>query len=123
LDPEGIYRPEVISREFWWRRKYGIGPSQGTVTYISEFQNKLAWKFGISVSAPLDDESTSPHLPCWLFWPPPQKRKNYIVKISKKSLISLVVISYNLKQVKISYANGSVSVRIFYKNNLISFRF
>ena len=38
-------------------------------------------------------------------------------KISKKSLMSLIVISYNLKPVKISYANGRVSVRIFYKNN------
>ena len=32
--------------------------------------------------------------------------------------MSLIVISYNLKPVKISYANGRVSVRIFYKNNL-----
>jgi hypothetical protein len=39
-------------------------------------------------------------------------------KISKKSFMSLIVISYNLKPVKISYANGRVSVRIFYKNNL-----
>jgi hypothetical protein len=70
-----------------------------------------------------DDESTLPHLPFWLFWPPPQKREKYILKISTKSLMSLVVISYNLKPVKISYANVRVSVRIFYKNNLISFRF
>jgi hypothetical protein len=41
-------------------------------------------------------------------------------KISKKSPIILIVISYNLKPVKISYANGRVSVRIFYKNNLIN---
>ena len=34
--------------------------------------------------------------------------------------MSLVVISYNLKSLKISYATGRVSVRIFYKNNLIS---
>ena len=67
-----------------------------------------------------DDESTSPHLPFWLFWPPPQKRKIYILKISKKSPTILIVISYNLKPVKISYANGRVSVRIFYKNNLIN---
>jgi hypothetical protein len=43
-----------------------------------------------------------------------------------KSLTSLtvsVVISYSLKSLKISYANGRVSVRIFYKNNLISSRF
>ena len=48
------------------------------------------------------------------------------LKISKKSLTNLtvsVVISHSLKPVKISYANGRVSVRIFYKNNLISFRF
>jgi hypothetical protein len=41
-------------------------------------------------------------------------------KISKKSLTNLtvaVVISHNLKPVKISYANGRVSVRIFHKNN------
>jgi hypothetical protein len=45
-------------------------------------------------------------------------------KISKKSLTNLtvsVVISHSLKPVKISYANGRVSVRIFYKNNLIRF--
>ena len=41
-------------------------------------------------------------------------------KISKKSLMSLIVISYNLKPVKISYANGRVSVRIFNKNNLVN---
>jgi hypothetical protein len=35
--------------------------------------------------------------------------------------MSLVVISYSLKSLKISYANGCVSVRIFYENNLISF--
>jgi len=34
--------------------------------------------------------------------------------------MTLVVISYSLKPVKISYANGRVSVRIFYKNNLIN---
>jgi hypothetical protein len=34
--------------------------------------------------------------------------------------MSLVVIYYILKPVKISYANGRVSVRIFYKNNLIN---
>ena len=68
---------------------------------------------------PPNDESTLPHLPFWLFWPP-QKRKKYILKISKKILKSptiLIVISHNLKPVKISYANGRVSVRIFYKNN------
>jgi hypothetical protein len=37
----------------------------------------------------------------------------------KKSLMSLVVIFFNLK--KSLYANGRVSVRIFYKNNSISF--
>jgi hypothetical protein len=45
-------------------------------------------------------------------------------KISKKSLTNLtvsVVISRSLKPVKISYANGRVSVRIFYKNNIICF--
>ncbi len=36
-------------------------------------------------------------------------------KISKKSLTNLIVISRSLKPVKISYANGRVSVRIFYK--------
>jgi hypothetical protein len=30
------------------------GPMPGAVIYISEFQNKLAWKFGISVSPPLE---------------------------------------------------------------------
>ena len=34
--------------------------------------------------------------------------------------MSLVIIYYSLKPVKISYANGRVSVRIFYKNNLIN---
>ena len=34
-----------------------------------------------------------------------------------KSLTILIVISRSLKPVKISYANGRVSVRIFYKNN------
>jgi|LauGreDrversion4_2_1035121.scaffolds.fasta_scaffold1112484_1 hypothetical protein len=37
--------------------------------------------------------------------------------------MSLVIIYYSLKPVKISYANGRVSVRIFYKNNLTRFRF
>ena len=46
-----------------------------------------------------------------------------ISKNLKKSPTILIVISYNLKPVKISCANGRVSVRIFYKNNLISFRF
>jgi hypothetical protein len=31
------------------------GSMPGTVIYISEFQNKLAWKFGISVSFREDD--------------------------------------------------------------------
>ena len=47
-----------------------------------------------------------------------------LLKISnrmKKSLMSLVVIYYNLNLLKISYQNGRVSVRIFYKNNSISF--
>ena len=42
----------------------------------------------------------------------------------QKSLTNLtvsVVISRSLKPVKISYANGRVSVRIFYKNNIICF--
>ena len=39
----------------------------------------------------------------------------------KKSLMSLVVIFFNLNSLKISYANGRVSVRIFYKNDLIRF--
>jgi hypothetical protein len=39
----------------------------------------------------------------------------------KKSLMSLVVISYSLKSLKFSYADGCVSVRYFLKNNLISF--
>ena len=43
-----------------------------------------------------------------------------ISKNLKKSPTILIVISYNLKPVKISYANGRVSVRIFYKNNLIN---
>jgi hypothetical protein len=34
--------------------------------------------------------------------------------------MSLIVIYYCLKSLKISYDNGRVSVRIFYKNNLIS---
>ena len=51
----------------------------------------------------------------------PNLKKN--LKISKKSPTNLIVISYSLKQAKISYANGRVSVRIFYKNNLICFRF
>ena len=45
-------------------------------------------------------------------------------KSQKKILKSpniLIVSSYRLKQTKISYANGRVSVRIFYKNNLICF--
>jgi len=43
-------------------------------------------------------------------------------KISKKSptILRLIVISYRLKSLKTPYANGRVSVRIFYKNNLIS---
>ena len=44
-------------------------------------------------------------------------------KISKKSIMSLVVIYYYLKSIKISYDNGHVSVRIFYKNDLMCFRF
>ena len=35
--------------------------------------------------------------------------------------MNLVVISYCPNSLKISYDNGLVSVRIFYKNNLISF--
>jgi len=35
------------------------------------------------------------------------------------NLTVAVVISYHLKSLKIPYANGRVSVRIFYKNNLI----
>ena len=35
--------------------------------------------------------------------------------------MNLIVIFYNLKPVKIPYAHGRVSVRIFCKNNLISF--
>jgi hypothetical protein len=34
--------------------------------------------------------------------------------------MSLVLIYYSLKSLKISYTNGRVSVRIFYKNNLIN---
>jgi hypothetical protein len=30
------------------------GPCPGAMIYISEFQNKLAWKFGISVSPPIE---------------------------------------------------------------------
>jgi hypothetical protein len=30
------------------------GSMPGTVIYIFEFQNKLAWKFGIYVSPPLE---------------------------------------------------------------------
>ena len=48
----------------------------------------------------------------------PNLKKN--LKSSKKSLTNLIVISDRLKQAKISYANGRVSVRIFYKNNLIN---
>jgi hypothetical protein len=48
-------------------------------------------------------------------------KKSQISNRMKKSLMSLVVISYSLKSLKIPYANGRVSVRIFYKNNLISF--
>ncbi len=48
----------------------------------------------------------------------PNLKKN--LKISKKSPTNLIVIYYSLKQAKISYANGRVSVRIFYKNNLIN---
>jgi len=43
-----------------------------------------------------------------------------LLKISnrmKKSLMSLVVIFFNLNSLKISYDYGRVSVRIFYKNN------
>ena len=43
-----------------------------------------------------------------------------ISKNLKKSPTILIVISYNPKPVKMSYANGRVSVRIFYKNNLIN---
>ena len=38
---------------------------------------------------------------------------------TKKSLMNLIVIFYCPKSLKISYDNGLVSVRIFYKNNLI----
>ncbi len=33
--------------------------------------------------------------PFWLFLPQPQKRKKYILKISKKNLVRLIVISYS----------------------------
>jgi hypothetical protein len=49
----------------------------------------------------------------------PKKKYIYIENL-KKSPTILIVISYNLKPEKISYANGRVSVRIFYKNNLIN---
>ena len=49
----------------------------------------------------------------------PKNRKSQ--KKILKSLTNLIVISHNLKPVKISYAKGRVSVRIFYKNNLIRF--
>jgi hypothetical protein len=40
----------------------------------------------------LDDESTLPHLPLWLFLAPPKKKIKKISIISKKSLMSLIVI-------------------------------
>ncbi len=49
-----------------------------------------------------------------------KKEKNKISNRREKSPTNLIVISYILKQAKISYANGRVSVRIFYKNNLIN---
>ena len=65
----------------------------------------VCFKKGVSVA-------TASHLP--------KNRKSQ--KKILKSLTNLIVISHNLKPVKISYANGRVSVRIFYKNNLICFR-
>ena len=65
-----------------------------------------------------DDESTLPPLFLAVFGSAPKKKKKS--QISKKILKSptiLIVISHSLKPVKISYANGRVSVRIFYKNN------
>ncbi len=50
-----MYSEFVHGMEIWLqRRKYYMDPCQGAVIYISEFQNKLAWKFGISVSPPLE---------------------------------------------------------------------
>ena len=73
-------------------------------------------------TAQMKSTGMTTRVPCpRLFLASPQKRKKYILKISKKNLMSLVIIYYSLKPVKISYANGRVSVRIFYKNNLISF--
>ena len=63
-----------------------------------------------------DDESTFPHLNFACFWLCLKKEKN-IFWINKKSCISLIVLSYcpfNSKSL-------TVSVKIFYKNNLISF--
>ena len=46
-----MYSEFVHGMEIWLqRRKYYMDPCQGAVIYISEFQNKLAWKFDISVS-------------------------------------------------------------------------
>ncbi len=67
-----------------------------------------------------DDERGSPPLPFGCFWLRLKKEKKKISKKILKPPTNLVVISYRLKQAKISYANGSVSVRIFYKNNLIN---
>ena len=60
-----------------------------------------------------DDGTASPHLQS-----PPLCLK--ISNKMKKSLMHLVVIFNCPNSLKISYANGRVSVRIFYKNNSIS---
>jgi hypothetical protein len=63
-----------------------------------------------------DDERTLPHLPFWLFLDPPQKISKNLKKISYEP--HRVRRNFSQSQlVKISYANGRVSVRIFYKNN------
>jgi hypothetical protein len=50
----------------------------------------------------------------------PKKKKKYFENLKNISYEPHRN-SYNLKSLKISYANGRVSVRIFYENNLISF--
>ena len=57
-----------------------------------------------------DDESTLPHLPVGCFWLRLKKEKKKISNRMKKTLISLVVISYCLNSLKIPYENGQVSV-------------
>ena len=57
-----------------------------------------------------DDESTLPHLPFGCFWLRLKKEKKKISNRMKKTLISLVVISYCLNSLKIPYENGQVSV-------------